>query len=294
MTLLKPLEGYEWAALDKEFYNNVDDLPIGITFMIRAKNEEERIENAISSIYERLHGKIAFNVVLIDNGSTDKTVKIAKENLKGEKDKVVHYPIQVAKAGLETYVTSCNSAHSLPWFYQFCLQQCGQFSHVFKWDADFRLSDTLAARLIGEFAPESGDAKPFGRYEIFAEHQDGVFGCETYILGLQTHYCYYRCFLWESWWTRRGCTCKKFEKTEAIVHDSLLEKPKSYVALPPWWQSLSSDMQNMEHVLKAKNKYNEWKEKLPAGTQLFCRSCDPNCETIQRQLPRDKSGIKGI
>lgn len=297
---LLPLEGdsYKWAALSKSFYVDKDSRPLGITFMLRAKNEEEKIQTAITSIHEQLRQKIKYNVVMIDNGSTDDTAALAKAVLRADNDVFVSYPAQVAKAGLETYVTPCNSVHSLPWFYQFCLQQCTKYSHVFKWDADFLMEPHLADYLVSEFTKPDG-ALPADRYEIHARNVgEDTYGCESYLMSIRLGYRYYRHFLWESWAYSTvffsPVNVKVPHEDAHIVHDSELVHVKSYLKLPPWWETEPIEsVKQMPFVQKAQQDYAHWCS-VVGENQKFCRSMDPACDPLMRLLPCTNEHIQGL
>lgn len=51
-----------------------------ISFIIPALNEEAHINGVLASIRENLEGCYQYEVILIDNGSSDRTVEIAKKN----------------------------------------------------------------------------------------------------------------------------------------------------------------------------------------------------------------------
>lgn len=311
--MLLPLEGekYRWGALRKGEQSS-KEREKGITFMIRAKNEETKIANAIQSLKDHFDGTLlCYNIVFVDNGSTDKTKEIAEslllvgrkrergEQEKGEKGNagpeseraehvVKSYPLQVCKAGLETYVTPCNSAHSLPWFYEWCKQQCVSYSHIFKWDADFRMTPKLAARLLTEFCND--EKEPLDRYVIATVYESGSLGWESYIIAARTGYTYYRYFLWECWFTRSERGWTKLAEDELIEHDSVLAVKKSYLTLPPWWENEDVESEVAE---KAKKEYEKWMAKMPE-TQLFCRAGDPACDKLAAILPRTTANVVGL
>lgn len=284
-TFLLPLEGQHYAnlALDRNFYKDIGQRESGICFMLRARNEEETIFDAIESIHRHLDGKIEYQVVFIDNGSTDCTEQRARASLRKNKDILVSYPVQIAKAGLETYVTPCNSVHSLPWFYQFCLQQCTAYSHVFKWDADFLMTEALAKKLVKIFGKESVE-KPSDAYAIKAQNEGGDYGCELYLFAVRTRVRYQKYFLWEFPTCKVDVQPVQLSHKECIVHNSTLKTLKSYLLLQPWWETESEEIRSMPHVQSAAQDYDQWREKL-GDIQLFCRSRDPACNALMRSLP---------
>ena len=51
-----------------------------VSIVIRTKNEEKWIESCLKSVFNQNYKN--FEVILVDNKSTDNTVKIAKKQLK--------------------------------------------------------------------------------------------------------------------------------------------------------------------------------------------------------------------
>ena len=112
----------------------------GFTAVVRAKNEERALPWVLPPLL-----RASERVVLIDNGSTDLTIEVAREAAAGEQAEdrleVLSYPFSVARCGEEHLGTPAGSVHSLVYFYNW------SFSHVrtryaLKWDADMVLTDT--------------------------------------------------------------------------------------------------------------------------------------------------------
>jgi len=331
---LLPLEGnaYEAYALDRSWYTTIHNRPKGITFMIRAKNEDQTIGRCIESILQRL--KVPFAIVVIDNGSTDNTVEQAKALLYDSDImyRIVSYLLQIAKAGLETYVTPCNSAHSFPWFTTWCTLQCDHYSHIFRWDADFCMTDALADCLLQQFGKQNdgladvlsqlGDdtiVEPADAYNVSVQHEDGQYGSEVYLLAVRRGIHYIRSFLWEHWAFFDGeHPPQHFEANQSeapillapdspkqvslmvlpqrchIVHASKLSNVKSYLQAKPWWSTLEPTLAALPHVHATIDAYKEWQAKLGDEVQTFCRSRDPATAPIMRALPAHRSCIVGL
>ncbi len=117
----------------------------GFTAVVRAKNEERALPWVLPPLLRAVE-----HVVLIDNGSTDRTLEVARESAAahGADDRLeVHaYPFSVARCGDEHLGTPAASVHSLAYFYNW------SFAHVrtryaLKWDADMVLAETAVNTL---------------------------------------------------------------------------------------------------------------------------------------------------
>lgn len=105
---------------------------LDITVIILTKNEEKNIEACITSAKQ-----IAKRILIVDSGSTDKTVEIAKAN------------------GAETYY------HEWPGYaaqFNWALDNCDiNTPWVFRLDADERISEELAEEIIEKINHTSAD-----------------------------------------------------------------------------------------------------------------------------------------
>ena len=110
-----------------------------ITVIILTKNEEKNIEACITSAK-----RIAKRILIVDSGSTDKTVEIAKAN------------------GAETYY------HEWPGYaaqFNWALDNCNiETTWVFRLDADERISEELAREIERKLG--SADSKEVDGYEM--------------------------------------------------------------------------------------------------------------------------------
>jgi len=285
-----PLEGYAWAAIDSSKSNSLPDR--GIVFMLRAKNEQKTIETAIASIHSNIRGRCPYQIVFIDNGCTDKTAEIAKRHLR-EQDSYVQYDLQLAKAGLEEHVMPCNSAHSLIWFYQWCLQQCTRYSHIFKWDADFEMSAVLADYLVAEFG-DSGTVALADAYTISTITKDNKQGAEPYIVAWKAEPYYSKWTVFETI-QLAAKTTRRVPPHIKIVHDSSVKDVKSYFRLKPWFESsLPADVKLMSHVRRAQRHYYRCKSIFDPAQQTFSRSMDGASGRITSIVQRYMSRIAGL
>jgi len=293
---LLPYEGHDFRryALDVQWFDRAMSLPIGVTFMIRAKNEQNKIVDCILTLrdaFDYCEPQLAYNIVLVDNGSTDDTLKRALPLLRPDRgDLCVSYALQVSKPGIESYVTPCNSAHSLPWFYQWCVQRCEQYSHVFKWDADFRMSEPLANALRVHFA--SRYRLPADLYSIMAVGNDGRTHRECYCIALRLRYRYILMRLWETWQTFCSLPTESLDDSECILHASSLDDaPKRHLLYEPWWEQATSQESWVAYV---KSQYRYWKRRLPRGAATYTRATDNSCRLLEQTLPYRELSIEGL
>jgi hypothetical protein len=117
----------------------------GFTAVLRVRDEARCLPWALPGLF-----RAAERVVLIDNGSTDGTVQVARDVAAREgaarRLEVHAYPHAVARCGAEHLATPADSVHSLAHFYNW------SFSHVrtgyaLKWDGDMVLTDLGVAVL---------------------------------------------------------------------------------------------------------------------------------------------------
>lgn len=141
---------------DFELPNRVDIG--GVTAVIRAKNEEDKIGYCLGSIYD-----VFDQIVIIDNGSTDRTrdvIDAFKRHFDPvDKITVVSYPFVLARNGPEHMNTPPDSVKSIVYFSNYALsfvrRRC-----VCKWDADMVLrADEKEA--FAAFLKNVGQGTPF-------------------------------------------------------------------------------------------------------------------------------------
>jgi glycosyltransferase involved in cell wall biosynthesis len=113
------------------------NLCVGVSAMLRAKNEESKIYDCLESIFE-----VFTEIIFVDNGSTDGTAEIVrkfkKKNDVTNKLKIYEYPHEIARWGKSHLLTPENSLHSNVYYTNWCLSKCTS-SYICKWDADMLL-----------------------------------------------------------------------------------------------------------------------------------------------------------
>ena len=106
----------------------------GLTFLIRAKNEEKNVKMCLESLLEHTKDLDNIEIIYIDNNSNDDTYDLAKEF----KDvKVLKYEKEVRKVGEKD-----EDKISIHEFYNWCLEQTSK-DNIVKWDADFVANENL-------------------------------------------------------------------------------------------------------------------------------------------------------
>lgn len=297
-TQLLSLEKDKDLVLDLSWYDDKSlyTRPRGITFYIRACNEEKTIAQSIESLQTHLsQRKIPFDVVLIDNNSTDATVLRAREALRPQ-DRVVFYPLQVAKPGLENAVTPPNSAHSFVWFTQFALQQCTRYTHAFRWDADFLMTTALADALKREFT--SPHVVPNDFYSIRALHcESGKANREYYLIAVRTRVRYVLRDMWETW----SIPCKRPHKAamtdrECIEHVTDIHETKDYQERRPWWIAdiVQKNLGCEQWFIDMIAQYEQIKATLPPGVPTYARSHCQKTDILQSFVPSGVKKIQGL
>lgn len=108
-----------------------------ISFVVRAHNEEETLQESIRSL---LQLTIPIQIVIALHRCTDRSESIAYAARRSAPARhaitIVEYERPISRAGLETYLTSSTSPHSIMAYYDYAF---GFAAHAwkFKWDADF-------------------------------------------------------------------------------------------------------------------------------------------------------------
>lgn len=162
----------------------------GVSFVVRVRNEEERIENALMTLTKIT---IPYEIIVVLHLCTDRTEEITlscREKLGHEKVKIFYYNEPISRAGLENVVTSAKSKHSLVSFYTFAFSH-SKFEWQFKWDADFEMTESLAEWINRWGAPK----RPPTVYRIFC-HIGNNKNHEPYLFNCLSHYKKY--IFWET------------------------------------------------------------------------------------------------
>lgn len=126
----------------------------GVAAIMRAKNEEDKIAYALGSIYD-----VFDQIVVVDNGSTDRTLDIVKEFKKRfdavNKIDIQYYPFKLARCGPEHDATPEDSLHSIVYFTNYAMSFC-KVRCLFRFDADMVLCQEKREK-FAEFIKKAGN-----------------------------------------------------------------------------------------------------------------------------------------
>jgi glycosyltransferase involved in cell wall biosynthesis len=137
--------------------------PIGLSAVVRCKNEEEYVVASILSIY-----RIFDEIVVVLNNSADRTRQLI-EDLVPDHPKIhlLEYKNECSPPGPGYYENvRANPESSLAKYYNWCVEQAG-FSHICKWDGDMIATPVFeqVRTLI-----ESSDVVWFDGYDVLGQH----------------------------------------------------------------------------------------------------------------------------
>ena len=137
--------------------------PIGLSAILRCKNEEEFIVASVLSIY-----RIFDEIVIILNNSTDRTRELIDVLIRDHpKIRLLEYFNECASLGPGYYESvRAKPEKSLAKYFNWCVEQTS-FSHVCKWDGDMIATPEFeqVRTLIG-----SSDVVIFDGYDVLGEH----------------------------------------------------------------------------------------------------------------------------
>jgi glycosyltransferase involved in cell wall biosynthesis len=269
--VISPDEYEAEFALDLSWYKK--DKKDGISFLLRAKNEQKTIGLALDSL-NKLEIPYEVNVVL--NQCTDDTEKEVQQRLNGGQNiNIFQYPFQLGKTGLENQCTPVTSVHSTIWLLNWMLMK-GNYTYTFRWDADFIMTAQLAEEVQKNVAENTFDI-----YNIPAIFSDsGKPNVEPYLWSNNNIPRYARYSVWHiARFAKSQLTCTTLKGT--IVHDSPLSTSKSYWETSPWWEN--QDNKEVEE------KYEKLKSLLGDDCSTIARASCPSSEELARKI----QGITG-
>jgi len=247
----------------------------GISFMIRARNEERTLEKSIRSL---LQVSIPCEIVVILHCCTDRSEEImtALQAEFPDRIKVYIYTTEVSRAGYELLATDASSPHSFCHYSNWCLAKCEK-PWVFKWDADFIATPELIDYL------NSNAWAPRSERIYFNACNSNTSNGEPYLqCGLQG---YSKYMLWEIPHLI-GSNITDIKTGITITHDSELSSVKSYWYDTPWFMKEDTDE---AHSVKERMKtLTEFYGPEPAGFARASNNSDLMyrvCSTLRTSPP---------
>jgi hypothetical protein len=214
-----------------------------ITFMLRVRGISNTIEYSIRSITTN----IPHEILCIFNGEIDTDTRQRVEALLPENPnlKILVYPYNVSRPGLECAVTPPDSNYSLVKFMNWCVEQSSK-EYIFKWDADWIASPPFWKALEEKWVGMDLVRLPV---RFYGTGHDTV---ETYLFRKTCFNKYVLCEIFESPVFKDG-VYRGIELKEHILHlqeDKNVEHQKMGVFLR-WW-----DVLNTDEAKKAQARYN--------------------------------------
>jgi glycosyltransferase involved in cell wall biosynthesis len=249
----------------------------GISFIVRVKNEENVIENSIRSIRGIT---VPYEIVVILNTCTDRSQEIV-EKLKDEgfPIRIFTYDYQISRAGYEMLATDSTSPHSMVEYTKWCFDK-GQYSWLFRWDADFiaspQLIDLFNSRIWN--SPEKHT-----RYNLQARNSDSN-SAEPHLFSVP--YSVNKYIYWET--VNPVGECTDLDPGDAhMIHISSLKNPKSYWLAEPWFMNATSDEAVI--IRKRFEALNSICGKEPLGS---ARRANPECDKCYFNVLNNKLELK--
>lgn len=243
----------------------------GISFIVRAKNEQSTIGLALDSLKQL---NVPYEINLVLNQCTDKTeYEAAIRSKNGQNINIYSYPFQLGKTGLENQCTPVTSVHSTIWLLNWILMK-GNYEYTFRWDADFIMTSALAK----DIEKAIDDKKQI--MNISATFSDtGKANTEPYLWSNKLLPRYIRYSLWHL--TRFAKKSSNIETLDGkIIHDSPLKNKKDYWETKPWW-----DQKEHETAEKSKEKYEQLLKQIGDCTTIGRASC-PDSEELAKRVQK--------
>lgn len=273
-----PAENEPDYALNLSWYKRIKEP--GISFILRANNEENTIGMALESLKQLT---IPYEVNVVLNSCTDDTETEVKHKMKsGQNINLFYYPFQLGKTGLENQCTPANSVHSTVWLLNWMLLK-GKYEFTFRWDADFIMTSTLAK----ELEQIKNNIAVYNISAIFPNN--GHKNTEPYLWSNYLYPRYARYSLWHMAYFQLPSP-KVYNLQGTIIHDSPLTQIKDYWNKPPWWDS-EDRPETEEMVKKSREKYLKLTSLVPECTTRGRASC-PETEKLVAALYQQTGKIE--
>ena len=126
----------------------INDLECGLSFLIRAKNEDKNIVKCLDTLVKETEGLDNIEIIVVDNNSSDKTYKLANNYVEeSERNiKLYKYDKDICKVG----ENNIKNKPSIATYYNWCLEKVTKYN-VIKWDADFIVHKNNLRDMITEY-----------------------------------------------------------------------------------------------------------------------------------------------
>lgn len=239
----------------------------GVSFIVRVHNEEATLERALQPLRDLT---IPYEILVILDRCTDRSEDIARRcQTDHEALRVVTSQVPLSRAGVETLITSRDSAHSLATYNTKCFRQA-RYNWKFKYDADFIASSTLIEYLnTGELF-----ADPSPRRVRLPCQWDGISNNEEYLANCLERFAKY------IFWEVPVFSSDTSEMLDLpIEHVSTLRDLKAYWTSPPWFVDLDTP-----EAKELQRRYSFVISKLGPEPVGMARASNPECDNYYRHV----------
>jgi glycosyltransferase involved in cell wall biosynthesis len=196
----------------------------GISFLVRAHNEELTLEQSVRSLFGLL---ITYEILIFLNNCTDLSAAIAHRLAQENSNiRVFEYNVQLSRPGYEMLATDASSEHSLATFYNWSIKYA-KYKWRVKWDADF-LADPLLLNFI-----QSIDLREEAIIHLPAIDYDGDVESNAYMTSCLVYYM--KDLFWEMPAYKPGCP-HKYVGDVRIQHLSSVRVMKKYWFYQSWFE----------------------------------------------------------
>lgn len=255
----------------------------GISFCAPVKNEGKTIGYALDSLHSFMKNRgIPYEVVILNNNSTDNT----KEEALKRKCKVIDYPFDVARPGLEQYLTPVSSVHSFTWMKNYILNHC-DYRHICQWDMDFIGNKPFFDELLENY--NKYDVIRFGAANLIGDKINK----EPYMWdSLNFPLVYYSEHCWATKPLRQVQESKDvniYETTNNILH---LNYEKEWHTSEPWWEI--SDIKTDIDTKALKKEYNKICSRLKGDYKLTTSGSGEQSDVLSKQLKYKEEWIPAL
>ena len=244
----------------------------GISFIIRARNEEKNIEACIRSLDVI---QVPHEIIVILHLCTDRTkdivILLAKKN---KKIKYYEYNAPISRAGYETLATDMDSEHSMIHYCNWCYKKASYLWRC-KWDADFRMTPSFAKFINTENIWKENCM----RLRLVAKNDTSEEWNDYLCSSINRFYKY---LFWEVPMHNERIR-RDLDRSIYIEHFSELSEIKSYWNELPWYETDTSDEARIvkERIASLTAEFG----KEPTG---MARSMNPACDIIMKKIEAKK------
>lgn len=216
----KTNDGSQFPIFDK-------NLKQGLSFLIRAKNEEKNIVKCLETLVEEIKKLPNIEIVVVNNKSTDKTYELVEKFIEEKKAlniKLYNYDFEVCKIGNNSVSLDNGDMKTIATYYNWCLEKVTKYN-VVKWDADFIVYKNNLKDMINKFKLNIRDdnISIWFKGETLFEHNNEYLKKVFSFYDSEKIFSKRHGFKWEDY----GTTCE-YVNTNNIINKFRYEKPVFY------------------------------------------------------------------